>query len=157
MRKLTKKIKDIALWQLERYPADKKELEQIYRDFIPSATVAASPTAGVQNSGGGRPTEASAIRMASTPYIAALERNTRAVERTLNGCEEIDRKLILIKFCTSYASRCVPHTPPPPPLLPSCICVSSISSRLVFCLSLRIHSAFVRQPLCSARAPRYRE
>lgn len=92
------KVKGYVEWQLEHYREDKKQLEELKRDMIPSATQTFSPTGGVMGGGTSSPTEDAAIRIATNPYILALERNIRAIETVLAKCDKTELQLIELVY-----------------------------------------------------------
>jgi RinA family phage transcriptional activator len=90
---LTPKIKGYVEWILEHYKEDKKQLEDYKNSLMPSVTQGYSLSGGVQT-GVSNPTEDTAIKLVTNPYILSTERNIRAIERVLEKCDETDLKLI---------------------------------------------------------------
>jgi len=90
------KIKGFIEWQLEHHKEQKKELESLYDDAIPS-TIAQYDRDPVK-SGPSDPTANAAIKLATNPYILALERSVKAVEATLRKCDDADMQLIELVY-----------------------------------------------------------
>ena len=90
---LTPKIKGYVEWILEHYKEDKKQLEDYRNSLMPSVTQGYSLSGGVQT-GVSNPTEDTAIKLVTNPYILSTERSIRAIERVLEKCDETDLKLI---------------------------------------------------------------
>lgn len=91
---LERKIKSAVEWQLENYREDKRQLEKVKRDLIPSAVQGYSLTAGVDGGEAKRTTEEIAVKIVSAPYIMRLEINVDAIERAMMRFDSIDMKLI---------------------------------------------------------------
>ena len=91
---LNPRIKGIVEWQLEHYVEDRRQLEEIKRDMIPSPTASYSLTGGVSGGDTNRTTENVAVGIATNPYIMQTERSCKAIERVISGCNETDIKLI---------------------------------------------------------------
>ena len=103
---LAPKIKGYVEWQLQHYHEDKRQLEKIKNDMMPSAMTSYSLTAGCGCSEIGRPTEKAALEMATNTYILTIERSINAVEAVLGRCDEIDAKLIeLVYWRRTYTVR----------------------------------------------------
>lgn len=94
MTKLDKHIRDFVVWTLEHYEEDKRQLEEYKKDFIPSGISAYSLTGGITPGEAGRPTERTAIKMATSPYLINLERSVAAVTRVYNDIDPYEAKLI---------------------------------------------------------------
>ena len=100
---LTPKIRGFVEWQLEHYHEDKKQLEQYKNDMIPSATAGYSLTGGVSRGSVSQPTENTAVKMATSPYVMAAEKSCRDIERALERFDGIDMQLIdLVYWKRSY-------------------------------------------------------
>ena len=100
---LTPKIKGIVEWQLQHYNDDKRQIEQLKNDMIPSPTAGYSLAGGVSGGGTSRTTENVAVRIATNPYIMQTERSCKAIERVLSRCNETDSKLVdLVYWRQSY-------------------------------------------------------
>ena len=87
-------IKATVEWQLRYYKEDKRQLNEIKADMIPSAVQGYSLTAGVDGGGSGRTTENIAMAMVSTPYIRRLEITIDAIDRALAQLDATDKQLI---------------------------------------------------------------
>ncbi|WP_312611452.1 hypothetical protein [Oscillibacter sp.] len=100
---LTPKIKGIVEWQLQHYNDDKRQIEQLKNDMVPSPTAGYSLTGGVSGGGTSRTTENVAVRISTNPYIMQTERSCKAIERVLSRCNETDSKLVdLVYWRQSY-------------------------------------------------------
>lgn len=100
---LNPRIKGIVEWQLEHYAEDKRQLEEMKRDMIPSPTASYSLTGGVSGGDTNRTTESIAVRISTNPYIMQTERSCTAIERALSRCNETDAKLVdLVYWKQSY-------------------------------------------------------
>lgn len=91
---LKPEIKAAVEWQLSSYREDKRQLEKVKRELIPSGVQGYSLTAGVDGGGAKRSTEEVAMKIISAPYIRRLEINVEAIERALKRFDETDVKLI---------------------------------------------------------------
>ena len=102
---LTPKIKATVEWELSSYREDKRQLEKIKRDFIPSGVQGYSLTAGVDGGSAKRSTEEVTMKMISAPYIRRLELTVDAIDRALTRFDKIDMKLIeLIYWRKEYTA-----------------------------------------------------
>ncbi len=89
------RVKNMVEWHLEHYWQDKQNIDQYWNDSIPSPT----PHYTEGHSGNAeRSTEATVLKIASSPYIAQTERSIKAIERVLNSADEIDRKLVRLIY-----------------------------------------------------------
>ena len=103
---LERKIKATVEWQLENYREDKRQLEKIKRDLIPSTVQKYSLTAGVDGGEAKRTTEEIAVKVISSAYIMRLETNVEAIERAMKRFDGIDMKLIdLIYWKKEYTAE----------------------------------------------------
>jgi len=91
---LSAPVKSYVEWQLEHYHEDKRQLEQYRLDLMPSATSNYNFNGGGRSSEPGNPTERAAIRMLTNPYILNTMRCIEAIEKTLDQCDDTDKKLI---------------------------------------------------------------
>ena len=95
---LPSEIKATVEWQLRYYREDKRQLNEIKRDMIPSGVQGYSLTAGVDGGEATRTTEDIAIKMVSAPYIRRLEITIDAIDRALKFMDETDKKLIELVY-----------------------------------------------------------
>lgn len=95
---LPPEIKATVEWQLRYYREDKRQLNEIKRDMIPSGVQGYSLTAGVDGGEATRTTENIAMKMVSAPYIRRLEITIDAIERALERMDDIDKKLIELVY-----------------------------------------------------------
>lgn len=103
---LKPQIKATVEWELSSYREDKRQLEKVKRDFIPSGVQGYSLTAGVDGGEAKRSTEDVAMKMISAPYIRRLEINVEAIERALARFDNLDMKLIeLIYWRKEYTAE----------------------------------------------------
>ena len=103
---LERKIKATVEWQLENYREDKRQLESIKRDLIPSTVQKYSLTAGVDGGEAKRTTEEIAVKVISSAYIMRLETNVEAIDRAMKRFDSIDMKLIeLIYWKHEYTAE----------------------------------------------------
>lgn len=79
--------------RLRRYPAIKKEYNELKNDLIPSTTAAPSGAPGA-SSKIKRPTEITALKLISSPYLRRLEYECNAIELVLNQLSKTDITLI---------------------------------------------------------------
>ena len=91
---LKPEIKSTVEWELSSYRDDKRQLEKVKRDMIPSPVQGYSLTAGVDGGEAKRTTEEVTMRVISAPYIRRLEISVEAIERALTRFDDIDMKLI---------------------------------------------------------------
>ena len=80
---LPSEIKATVEWQLRYYREDKRQLNEIKRDMIPSGVQGYSLTAGVDGGEATRATEDIAMKMVSAPYIRRLEITIDAIDRSV--------------------------------------------------------------------------
>ena len=95
---IPQKIKSTVEWQLEHYKEDRRQLDEYWRDMIPSPTQGYSLTAGVDGGEVSRSTENVTFRIMSSPYLRWLELSCRAIETVLANMDEIDRKLVELVY-----------------------------------------------------------
>ena len=95
---LPSEIKATVEWQLRYYREDKRQLNEIKRDMIPSGVQGYSLTAGVDGGESTRTTEDIAMKMVSAPYIRRLEITIDAIDRALERMDETDKKLIELVY-----------------------------------------------------------
>lgn len=95
---LPSEIKATVEWQLRYYREDKRQLNEIKRDMIPSGVQGYSLTAGVDGGEATRTTENIAMKMVSAPYIRRLEITIDAIDRALERMDETDKKLIELVY-----------------------------------------------------------
>ncbi len=95
---LSAPVKSYVEWQLEHYHEDKRQLEQLKSEMIPSATANYEFNGGGRASEPGNPTERAAIRMLTNPYILNTERSIKAIEAVLSRCDDADKKLIELVY-----------------------------------------------------------
>lgn len=95
---LPPEIKATVEWQLRYYREDKRQLNEIKRDLIPSGVQGYSLTAGVDGGDASRTTEDIAMKMISAPYIRRLEITIDAIDRALERMDDIDKKLIELVY-----------------------------------------------------------
>jgi RinA family phage transcriptional activator len=91
---LTHKVKGYVEWQLEHYKQDKRQLEEYRQSLIPSATTSYAITGGVNVGEVSKPTENTALKLATNQYILTTEQSVRAIEAVLRKCDETDLQLI---------------------------------------------------------------
>lgn len=91
-------IRDFVEWQLEHYPESKRQLEQCKDDMIPSVISQYGPRAGGHSDPESRPTEDTAMRIATDTYIRQLEFTVNAIGFVLNKLTEEDTKLISMVY-----------------------------------------------------------
>ena len=100
------KVKAMVEWDLSNSRDDKRQLENIKRDFIPSGVQGYSKTAGVDGGGAKRSTEEITMKMISAPYIRRLEITVDAIDRAFTRFDNIDMKLIeLIYWRKEYTAE----------------------------------------------------
>ncbi len=87
------KIKGFIEWQLGHYHDEKRMLEEIETRHLPSGVPQYGGTP-IKAGSTSNPTERAGIALASNPYIASLERTTKAIATVLDKCDATDIKLI---------------------------------------------------------------
>lgn len=95
--KLPTHVKETVEWHLEHYKEDKRQLELIKKEMLPSNT----PNYGACGGGGSgvsNPTECAFFKIESNLYLANLERVCNAIDRALKKFDEIDMRLIKIIY-----------------------------------------------------------
>ena len=103
---LKPEIKATVEWELSSYRENKRQLEKVKRDMIPSAVQGYSLTAGVDGGEAKRSTEEIAMKMVSAPYIYRLEFTVDAIGRALSRFDKLDMKLIeLIYWRKEYTAE----------------------------------------------------
>ena len=95
---LSPSIKNTVEWQLQYYQEDKRNLEALKKDLIPSTVQQYSLTAGVDGGGAKRTTEDITMSIISTPYIRRLELTCDAIQRALKNFDGVDMKLIELVY-----------------------------------------------------------
>ena len=94
---LTSDMRTRVGWDLEYYPEDKKQLEVLKNDMIPSAIPKYGPQTGGFNPEQ-RPTEDTATRIASDRYIQWLSWKVNAIESVLAHLSDMDMELIRLRY-----------------------------------------------------------
>lgn len=83
--------------QIEYFPENKRQLATLKADMIPSQiTKYGHRTGGFDSEQ--RPTEDTAIRIASDQYIFMLELHVTTIEAVYNSLSDIDKELIRLKY-----------------------------------------------------------
>lgn len=95
---LSAEIKNTVEWQLQYYQEDRRQLESMKRDLIPSATQAYSLTAGVDGGEVKRTTEEITMKVVSSPYLRRLEITCDAIQRALKNFDDVDKRLIELVY-----------------------------------------------------------
>ena len=91
---LSPSIKSTVEWQLQYYPENKRQLESLKKELIPSAVQGYSMTAGVGGGEAKRTTEEITLNILSSPYLRRLELTCEAMDRAWKMFDETDRRLI---------------------------------------------------------------
>lgn len=100
---LQTRVRDFVAWQLEHYYQSKRQLEDIKKDLIPSATPKYGGTGGGHGNEASRVTEDVVIKICSPVYVQQLERTVSAIERIVGKLDKTDTQLItLVYFQGSY-------------------------------------------------------
>lgn len=100
---LQPRVRDFVAWQLEHYSQNKRQLEQIKKDLIPSATPNYGSAGGGHSNVANRTTEDVVIQICSPVYVQQLERTIKAIEYVLDKLDSTDEQLItLVYFQGSY-------------------------------------------------------
>lgn len=86
--------------QLERYWQERKNVEQYWKDNIPSPTPTYTDCKAAGNAG--RKTENTALHIGSMEYVTRVERSCKAIERVLKTLDETDTELIRMVYWRSY-------------------------------------------------------
>lgn len=99
-------IKATVEWQLSSYRENKRQLNKVMRDLIPSTVQGYSLTAGVDGGNAKRTTEEVTMKVISSPYIKRLEIEVEAIERALTRFDDLDIRLIeLIYWRREYTAE----------------------------------------------------
>jgi len=98
MRKtlLQTQLRDFCIWELEHYHENRRQLEEVKRDSIPSPTPSYEGTS--HGSEASRTTENVALRICSAQYIKRLEDSVRGVGRVVSVLSQVDRKLVNLVY-----------------------------------------------------------
>ena len=91
---LSPQIKNTVEWHLRDFKEDRRQLESLKADLIPSPTKSISPTGGLSGGLPGRDTENVAMTIMSSPYIRRIEITCEGIERAMKRMDETDKKLI---------------------------------------------------------------
>ena len=94
---INNEIRNFIEYQIIWWPENKKYLAETKADMIPSAIPKYGPQTGGFNPEQ-RPTEDTAVTIASDEYISHLERSVRSIGDVLNKLGEIDRELVKLKY-----------------------------------------------------------
>lgn len=86
--------------QLERYWQERKNVEQYWKDNIPSPTPVYTDGKAVGNTG--RKTENTALHIGSMEYVTRVERDCKSIERVLKTLDETDTELVGMVYWRSY-------------------------------------------------------
>lgn len=95
--KLAPQVRAFVLWLLEHYHEDKRTLEELKNDLIPSP-VANTSLSGGRGGGDGRSTEHVVERMVTNQNIRHIETSQAAVQRVLRKCTPEEIKLIELVY-----------------------------------------------------------
>ena len=91
---LTREIKSAVEWQVRDYREYKRQIEEYWREALPSPVQKYSQTGGSGGASANRSTEETVIQIKSTYYMRHLETTCEAIERALSYMDEIDMRLI---------------------------------------------------------------
>ena len=91
---LSPSIKSTVEWQLQYYQEDKRQLEALKKDMVPSAVQGYSLTAGIDGGEAKRTTEEITMSIIGSPYIRRLELTCDAIQRALKNFDDVDQRLI---------------------------------------------------------------
>ena len=91
-------LRSTIVWHLEHYPEAKRQLDQYWKEQIPSPTQALSLTAGVSGGEAHRSTEDVVFRIVTSQYLRMLETTCRAIEIALNADDEITRQIVNLVY-----------------------------------------------------------
>ena len=94
---LQPRIRDFVVWQLEHYPQDRQQLEEIKKDMIPSATPNYNSIGGHSNEVS-RTTEDIALQIASSVYVQRLEQTVQAIKCVIDRLDDTDAQLINLVY-----------------------------------------------------------
>ena len=90
-------VRNFIEYQLSYYPENKKQLETLKDDMIPSAIPKYGPQMGGFNPEQ-RPTEDTAVKIVSDQYIMQLSWAVNAIGSVIERLNEIDRELIRLRY-----------------------------------------------------------
>lgn len=80
------------------YPEDKKQLEEIKNDMIPSQISQYGPREGGGFDSEKRPTEDITLRIISAPYIRFLSWKVEAIGSVIDNLNDIDREILNLMY-----------------------------------------------------------
>lgn len=92
--KLASDIRQRVIWDLQDYPEDKKQLEEIKNDMIPSQISQYGPKEGGGFDSEKRPTEDITLRIISAPYIRFLAWKVEAIGSVIDNLNDIDMAIL---------------------------------------------------------------
>jgi len=90
-------VRNFIEYQISYYPENKKQLEVIKADMIPSAIPKYGPQTGGFNPEQ-RPTEDTVTRIVSDIYILQLEHTVNAIGSVLDKLNDMDKELIRLRY-----------------------------------------------------------
>lgn len=94
--KLSPQVRGFVVWLLEHYHEDKRTLEKLKNDLIPSPVANMSMTGG--GGGDGRSMERVVDRIITNQNIRHIETSQAAVQRALQKCTPEEIKLIELVY-----------------------------------------------------------
>lgn len=94
---ITTEVRNFIEYQLSYYPENRKQLETIKADMIPSSIPKYGPQTGGFNPEQ-RPTEDTAVKIVSDIYILQLEHTVNAISSVLEKLGKEDMELIRLKY-----------------------------------------------------------
>ena len=95
---LSGEVKNFVKWQLEHYPASRRELKELRECLLEIRAADPGLLGGGET---GRPTEGAAVKLGTDRYIAELERSVNAVAYVVDRLEPTDRALIELVYWRS--------------------------------------------------------
>lgn len=94
---IAKSVRDSVEWELRYYRENRRQLDEIKNDLIPSPVQQMSLTK-VANKSASRQTENIVLRNISSPYLRRIEWVCEAIERALRRFDEIDMKIVELYY-----------------------------------------------------------
>jgi RinA family phage transcriptional activator len=95
---LNSDVRNFVEYQIRYFPENKRQLESMKTDRIPSAIPKYGPQAGGSFNSEARPSEETAIRIMSDRYIMQLEYTVKSIDSVLNKLNDLDMELIRLKY-----------------------------------------------------------
>lgn len=94
---LQPRVRDFVAWQLEHYYQNRRQLEEIKKDLVPSPTPKYGATGGHSNEAS-RSTEDITLQITSSVYVQNLEKTVNAIQYVVDRLDSTDLRLIELVY-----------------------------------------------------------